>query len=171
MPVRGAIVLGAGQAGLAASYHLTQAAIDHVVLERGRVGEAWRSQRWDTFVLNIKELVDDHLRRAGAGLASVEPDPADDPHPDPARIRAPDEIDLGRAGVGCVIWACGFGGDFGYLPSPALDSSELPLHLDGAGPTPGLFYVGFPWLRKRKSGIIPGVDEDAARIVDQLARL
>jgi hypothetical protein len=28
--------------------------------------------------------------------------------------------------------------------------------------------VGFPWLRKRKSGIIPGVDEDAARIVDHL---
>jgi putative flavoprotein involved in K+ transport len=119
---------------------------------------------------DIKELVDDHLRRAGAGLASVEPDPADDPHPDPARIRAPDEIDLGRAGVGCVIWACGFGGDFGYMPSPALDPSELPVHLDGVGPTPGLFYVGFPWLRKRKSGIIPGVDEDAARIVDQLTR-
>jgi putative flavoprotein involved in K+ transport len=34
---------------------------------------------------------------------------------------------------------------------------------------PGLYYVGFPWLSTRKSGIIPGVDEDAARVVDHLA--
>jgi putative flavoprotein involved in K+ transport len=35
---------------------------------------------------------------------------------------------------------------------------------------PGLYYVGFPWLSTRKSGIIPGVDEDAARVVDQITR-
>ena len=52
MPPLGAIVIGAGQAGLAASYHLTQAGIEHVVLERGRIGETWRSQRWASFVLN-----------------------------------------------------------------------------------------------------------------------
>lgn len=46
------VVIGAGQAGLAASYHLTQRGREHVVLERGRVGETWRSQRWDDFVLN-----------------------------------------------------------------------------------------------------------------------
>lgn len=46
------VVIGAGQAGLATSYHLTQRGREHVVLERGRVGETWRSQRWDNFVLN-----------------------------------------------------------------------------------------------------------------------
>jgi putative flavoprotein involved in K+ transport len=46
------VVVGAGQAGLATSYHLTQRGREHVVLERGRVGETWRSQRWDGFVLN-----------------------------------------------------------------------------------------------------------------------
>ena len=39
-----------------------------------------------------------------------------------------------------------------------------------SAPMPGLYYVGFPWLCKRKSGIIPGVDEDAARVVGHLAR-
>jgi putative flavoprotein involved in K+ transport len=34
------------------SYCLTQRGVDHVVLERGRVGETWRSERWDGFVLN-----------------------------------------------------------------------------------------------------------------------
>ncbi len=48
----GTVVIGAGQAGLATSYHLTQRGHDHVVFERGRVGETWRSQRWDAFVLN-----------------------------------------------------------------------------------------------------------------------
>jgi putative flavoprotein involved in K+ transport len=46
------IVIGAGQAGLAASYFLTQHGHEHVVLERGEVGETWRSQRWDGFFLN-----------------------------------------------------------------------------------------------------------------------
>lgn len=43
---------GAGQAGLAVSYLLTQSGIHHLVLERGELGESWRSQRWDSFCLN-----------------------------------------------------------------------------------------------------------------------
>lgn len=46
------VVIGAGQAGLATSYYLTQDGREHVVLERGRVGETWRSERWDGFFLN-----------------------------------------------------------------------------------------------------------------------
>ncbi|NKB97372.1 MAG: SidA/IucD/PvdA family monooxygenase [Pseudomonadales bacterium] len=42
------IVIGAGQAGLCASYHLSQQGIEHLVLERARIGERWRSERWDT---------------------------------------------------------------------------------------------------------------------------
>ena len=45
------IIIGAGQAGLALSRHLTAAGRDHVVLERGRVGERWRSERWDSLAL------------------------------------------------------------------------------------------------------------------------
>jgi putative flavoprotein involved in K+ transport len=46
------VVVGAGQAGLSASWHLTQRGVEHVVLERGRVGQEWRQARWDSFVLN-----------------------------------------------------------------------------------------------------------------------
>lgn len=45
------IVIGGGQTGLAISYYLTQQNLSHVVLERNRVGEVWRSQRWDSFTL------------------------------------------------------------------------------------------------------------------------
>jgi putative flavoprotein involved in K+ transport len=46
------VVVGAGQAGLAVSYLLKRSGVQHVVLERGRIGESWRSQRWDSFYLN-----------------------------------------------------------------------------------------------------------------------
>ncbi len=46
------VVVGAGPAGLAASAALTDRGIEHVVLERGRVGQTWRDQRWDSLRLN-----------------------------------------------------------------------------------------------------------------------
>jgi putative flavoprotein involved in K+ transport len=46
-------VIGAGQAGLATSFYLSQARIDHVVLDRAEVADSWRSRRWDSFTLNI----------------------------------------------------------------------------------------------------------------------
>ncbi|SFD97494.1 flavin-containing monooxygenase [Roseivivax sediminis] len=46
------VVVGAGQAGIAMSEHLTAMDIPHVVLERNRVAEAWRTQRWDSLVAN-----------------------------------------------------------------------------------------------------------------------
>src|ERR671930_2250856 len=45
-----AVVVGAGQAGLATSRELSRAGIAHVVLERGRLGQTWRG-RWDSFCL------------------------------------------------------------------------------------------------------------------------
>lgn len=46
-----ALIIGAGQAGLAMSRHLTDRGIDHVVVDRGQVGERWRSERWDSLRL------------------------------------------------------------------------------------------------------------------------
>ena len=47
----GTIVIGGGQAGLAMSRCLSDASLPHVVLERGRVGERWRRERWDSLRL------------------------------------------------------------------------------------------------------------------------
>jgi putative flavoprotein involved in K+ transport len=47
------VVIGAGWAGLSVSQGLSVAGVPHVVLERGRIGETWRSQRWDSFHFNI----------------------------------------------------------------------------------------------------------------------
>lgn len=46
------LVVGAGQAGVAMSEHLTKSGVPHLVLERHRIAERWRSERWDSLVAN-----------------------------------------------------------------------------------------------------------------------
>ncbi len=47
-----ALVVGGGQAGLAMSEHLSNCGVPHLVLERHRIAERWRSERWDSLVAN-----------------------------------------------------------------------------------------------------------------------
>ncbi|MDR6954254.1 putative flavoprotein involved in K+ transport [Ancylobacter sp. 3268] len=47
----GAIVVGGGQAGLSASFHLSRAGIDHLVIEKKTAMHKWRDERWDAFCL------------------------------------------------------------------------------------------------------------------------
>ncbi len=51
------VVVGAGQAGLAVSWHLRERGVEHVVLERGRVGERWRTERWDSLMFQFPSSV------------------------------------------------------------------------------------------------------------------
>lgn len=51
------VIIGAGWAGVSVSYVLQQAGIDHVVLERRRICETWRSQRWDSFRMNTPNVM------------------------------------------------------------------------------------------------------------------
>lgn len=65
------LVVGAGQAGVAMSEHLSQHGIEHVVLERARIAERWRSERWDSLVANGPAW---HDRFPGMEFADVAPD-------------------------------------------------------------------------------------------------
>ena len=47
------VVIGAGHAGLALSCNLLRNGTEHVVLERGQVGERWRTERWDSLVFQF----------------------------------------------------------------------------------------------------------------------
>ena len=51
-----AVVIGAGWAGLGVSYWLARQGLHHSVLERGRIGETWRTQRWDSFRMNTPNV-------------------------------------------------------------------------------------------------------------------
>jgi putative flavoprotein involved in K+ transport len=65
------IVVGGGQAGLAMSEHLSKCNVPHVVLERHRIAERWRSERWDSLVANGPAW---HDRFPGMEFPHVHPD-------------------------------------------------------------------------------------------------
>lgn len=65
------LVIGAGQAGIAASEHLSARGIEHLVVERDRIAERWRTQRWDSLVANGPAW---HDRFPGATFRSCGPD-------------------------------------------------------------------------------------------------
>jgi putative flavoprotein involved in K+ transport len=64
-------IIGAGQAGLATSWYLKQANVDHVIHEAGRVAETWRSRRWDSFCLVTPNW---SVALPGAKYAGADPD-------------------------------------------------------------------------------------------------
>ena len=64
------LVVGAGQAGVAMSEHLSERGISHLVLERHRIAERWRTMRWDSLVANGPAW---HDRFPGLEFTDVEP--------------------------------------------------------------------------------------------------
>ncbi|MBO0846010.1 MAG: NAD(P)-binding domain-containing protein [Nocardioides sp.] len=71
MPTVDTLVIGAGHAGLATSRLLAVAGHDHVVLERGQVGERWRSERWDSLHLLTPNWM---LQLPGSRYGGSDPD-------------------------------------------------------------------------------------------------
>ncbi|PSS57857.1 NAD(P)/FAD-dependent oxidoreductase [Pseudomonas sp. BBP2017] len=65
------LVVGAGQAGVAMSEHLSRLGVPHLVLERNRIAEAWRTGRWDSLVANGPAW---HDRFPGLEFDGLEPD-------------------------------------------------------------------------------------------------
>ncbi len=65
------LVVGGGQAGLAMSEHLSNRGVPHLVLERHRIAERWRSERWDSLVANGPAW---HDRFPGMAFSDIDPD-------------------------------------------------------------------------------------------------
>jgi putative flavoprotein involved in K+ transport len=65
------LVVGAGQAGVAMSEHLGSCGISHLVLERHRIAERWRSERWDSLVANGPAW---HDRFPGMEFSNIDPE-------------------------------------------------------------------------------------------------
>lgn len=78
-------------------------------------------------------------------------------------------LDLARRGIGTVIWATGFRPDYHWLDVPVLDAKGALRH-DGGVVTasPGLYALGLPFLRRRKSTLIDGVGDDARELSHHL---
>ncbi|WP_430404084.1 NAD(P)-binding domain-containing protein [Hyphomonas sp.] len=83
---------------------------------------------------------------------------------------APDlSMDLQDRGIKTVIWASGFRPDYSWLDLPVLDRHGHLRHDGGVLELPGLYALGLAFMRKRKSGFIDGVGDDAHALSTHLA--
>jgi putative flavoprotein involved in K+ transport len=113
-------------------------------------------------------LVDAHVERHGL---TMPPDPAArQVLRDPLCLIEPiRRLDLRAEGIGAVIYATGYGVDFGWIEIPVLDSRGEPVHRGGIAAVPGLYFLGLQWLSKMSSSFLSGVGDDAAHLADHIA--
>lgn len=90
---------------------------------------------------------------------------------EPTRVPAASRLDLDlRSGeIRAIVWATGFRPDYSWLQTPVLDRKGELRHEGGIVDAPGLYAMGLPVLRRRKSSFIHGAEDDARDIVAHLA--
>jgi putative flavoprotein involved in K+ transport len=122
----------------------------------------------DTVYATFLETVDAHVERHG--LKFPEDPDARAKLPDPPCIAEPlRRLDLRAENIGAVIWATGYGVDFGWIGIPVLDGRGEPRHRHGIGEVLGLYFLGLQWLSKMKSSFLSGVGDDAAVLAEHIA--
>ncbi len=78
-------------------------------------------------------------------------------------------IDLRRGEIRSVVWATGIKADFSWVDVPVFDPRGRLKHQGGVTPWPGLYVIGLPLLRRRRSTFIDGAAADAADLAAHLA--
>jgi putative flavoprotein involved in K+ transport len=87
--------------------------------------------------------------------------------------RAPEssrlQIDLRTGEIRSIVWATGFRPDYSWLHVPVVDEKGALRHDGGVADSPGMYALGLPVLRRRKSTFIHGAEDDARDVVEHLA--
>ena len=110
------------------------------------------------------------LARIDAYVASRGMDaPAAEPVRPVPLAPAPASLDLLAEDVRTVLWATGYRRSYPWLRVPVLDGRGELVHSGGVTPAPGLYVLGLPLLRRRKSSWLDGVGDDARAVGDHLA--
>lgn len=127
----------------------------------------------DTTFIDFMQRADEHVARNGLDLPPSNKS-AEILH-NPTEVAEPIlTLDLASAEISTIIWANGFRYDFNWIELPifangAHASGRVPVHKRGITSVPGVYFLGLPWLYKRKSAFLHGVGEDAEYIATQIA--
>jgi putative flavoprotein involved in K+ transport len=131
--------------------------VDGSVAEHVRFG--------DQVAGRLTGMADDYI--AQQGIDAPEPEPNRDPG---SLSAAATTLDLAAADVTTVLWCTGFSGDLSWVRLPVLDDAGRPRNDRCRSPVPGLWFLGAPWLTRRRSGILHGMPTDAAEVADGVRR-
>jgi putative flavoprotein involved in K+ transport len=122
----------------------------------------------DRYLAELLDACDAHV--AARGLDLPEDPQARRTWPDPDCLTRPwDRLDLAGEGIGAIIWATGFGFDYGWLKLDVLRPDGRPDHVKGVTGVPGFYFIGLPWLTSRGSSFIWGCWKDARYLASLIA--
>jgi len=104
----------------------------------------------------LLKAIDEWAAANGLGLGAGE-------RFEPTRVErhAPLDLNLADGGIRTVLWATGFRPDYSWLHVPVLDRKGRIRHDGGVADAPGLYVMGLPMMRRRKSSFIHGAEDDA----------
>lgn len=119
---------------------------------------------------NIKNMIDDFIQKNNIECKDREEDPADLPDPSASCVEPVQSLNLKENKITTVIWTTGFTSDFSWISPSVTNEKGVPVHTNGISPVKGIYFIGFPWLRTRKSGIVFGMNEDAHYIAENIIR-
>lgn len=122
----------------------------------------------DEFSRKMKVMIDEFIQKSGLEVPPAEEDFDDQPDEIAECASSISSLNLKEAHIRSIIWTTGFTGDFSYMKLPYLNDDGMLKHTDGISDIKGLYFLGLPWLRKRKSGIILGIKEDSGFIAENL---
>jgi putative flavoprotein involved in K+ transport len=122
----------------------------------------------DEFSQKIKKMIDDHIAENKLSAPKAHYDEADIPDADARCASTISSLDLKENNINTIIWATGFDHDHSYIKLPVFDDKGKLKNKDGMPEFPGLYFLGYPWLRSRKSPIIFGIIEDAEFVINKL---
>jgi putative flavoprotein involved in K+ transport len=104
---------------------------------------------------------------AGAGVGGDRPPQRFAPTAVPAPVAL--TLDLQASGIASIVWATGYRPELSWLHVQVLDRKGRVVHDGGVTAAPGLYLIGMPFLRRRKSSLIDGAAADAAELTGHLA--
>lgn len=122
----------------------------------------------DQFSKKVKEMIDGFILKTQFNAESAEPDEGDRPDENASCASSLTSLNLNENNIRSIIWTTGFSGDFSYIKLPVFDNEGNLKQKDGMTVVPGLYFLGYPWLRGRKSVLIFGIKDDAQFVADRV---
>jgi putative flavoprotein involved in K+ transport len=80
------------------------------------------------------------------------------------------QLDLRSGEIRAIVWATGFRPDYTWIDVPVVDAKGQLRHEGGVVDSPGLYALGLPVLRRRRSTFMCGIEDDAREVIDHLAQ-
>jgi putative flavoprotein involved in K+ transport len=120
----------------------------------------------DQFEVNFLKPIDDLIARLGLDAPPERIPVMEDAYEAPLI----EGLDLKAAGITSIVWTMSFNFDYSLVRLPVCDDFGYPITRNCATASPGLYFLGMPWLTSMKSGFLMGVGDDAELIAEQISQ-